>query len=594
MMNRLMGWQAWTVLAITGLMVFAMVRQVAGPDLVLTAAMAVVLALGIVTPAQALSGFSNEGVLTVAALFVVAAGLRETGALDYAARRVLGRPQRLPSAQLRMMLPVSAISAFLNNTPVVALMVPLVSDWARRCKIPTSRLLIPLSYAAILGGSCTLIGTSTNLIAVGMARAADPSLEIGMFDIAWLGVPCAVVGTVFIIATSRWLLPDRKAGREALTDPREYTIAMRLEAGSSIEGQSIEDAGLRHLPGLFLASIERGDQRMVAVRPTTKLRAGDVLVFAGLVESVVDLRKIRGLVPAGDEVDQLMRPTHERRLVEAVVAAGSELAGSNVRSARFRTRFGAAIIAVHRGGQRVHAKVGDIVLRAGDTLLLEAHPGFVQTHRHSASFALVSEVEGSAPPSHDKAPTAVFVLVAMLAAHLTGLLSLLSAALLAAGVLLVTRCLTGQQARRALELRVVLAIAASFGVAAALDQSGAAGVLAHGLVKLAMPWGPVALLMALFLATATMATVVGNNASVAVMFPISHAAALEAGVSFTPCLFVLMLAASASFASPISYQTNLMVYGPGGYRFSDFMRIGVPLQLIVAAVGVAVASWRWL
>jgi len=589
-----MGWQAWTVVGITVLMVFAMVRHRVGPDLVLTAAMACVLALGIVTPERALSGFSNEGVLTVAVLFVVAAGLRETGALDYAARRLLGRPRHLAAAQLRLMLPVAAISAFLNNTPVVALMVPLVGDWARRVKLSSSKLLIPLSYAAILGGSCTLIGTSTNLIAVGMARDAEPQLEVGMFDIAWLGVPALLVGMVFIVLSARWLLPERKTGREALSDPREYTVAMRVGDDAAIVGRSIEAAGLRHLPGLYLVEIERRDEPLVAVAPTTKLLAGDVLVFAGLVESVVDLRKIRGLVAASDQVQKFVRSTRERRLVEAVVGAGSDLVGRSVRDAGFRTRFGAAIMAVHRGGQRIVAKVGDIVLEAGDTLLLEAHPGFVARHRHSRSFALVSEVEGSAPLSHEKAPVAVLLLLAMVGAAVVGIVPLFTAALLAAGGLLVTGCLSGSEARASLDLRVLLAIASSFGLAAALQDSGAATAVAGMMTGLAAPGGPVAVLFALFAATALMASLVGNNASVAIMFPIAHATAMAPGMSFRPCLFVLMLAASACFASPISYQTNLMVYGPGGYRFGDFVRVGLPLQILVGVVAVFVASWRWL
>jgi len=589
-----MSLDGWITLGVTAGIVLAMVLSLAGPDLIMVAALTILLATGVVDPATALSGFSNEAVLTVAALFIVAAGLRETGGLDFVARRVLGRPTALATAQLRLMVPVATMSAFLNNTPVVALMVPIIGDWSRRVGLSSSKLLIPLSYAAILGGTCTLIGTSTNLVVAGMAHASDPTLEIGMFEVAWLGLPATIVGMVFIVGVSRWLLPDRAGGREPLEDPREYTVAMRVETGSPVVGQTVEKADLRHLPGLYLVEIARGEERIVAVGPEVHLSAGDVLIFAGIVDSVVDLRKIRGLVPDTDQVAKLMQPTANRRLFEAVVAAESPLAGKNVRASRFRTKYNAAIIAVHRRGERIQSKVGDIVLAAGDTLLLETHAAFQRLHRNDGTFALIAEVQGSAPPRHDRAPLATLILLAMVGANVAGWLPLLTSALLAAGAMVATRCVTGPEARGALDLKVLVTIAAALGVGAALDRSGAAAVVGAGIVDLAVPLGAVGVLVALYAVTAAFATVVGNNAAAALMFPVAAAAASAAGVEIRPTLFVLMVAASASFATPIGYQTNLMVLGPGGYRFGDFFRIGVPLQVLVGVVAVAMAAWVWL
>jgi di/tricarboxylate transporter len=583
-----MTWEAWLSIGVALASVAAMTVTSAAPDLVLVAAATLLVLTGVLEIEEAFEGFANPAVLTVAALFVVAQGLRETGALDWIARRVLGTPKTVASALVRLMVPATAMSAFLNNTPIVALMIPIVQDWSKRTKISPSKLMIPLSYATVLGGTCSLIGTSTNLVVSGMA---SDRYQVGMFEISILGIPVAVAGVVCFVLGSRWLLPQRTDRKTAFENVREYTVAMTIEPGSPVVGQTIEDAGLRHLPGLFLVEIEREGQSLVAVAPDEKLSAGDVLVFAGVVESVVDLRKIRGLVPAADrgKVVASMR----RRLVEAVVGARSELAGKNVREARFRTRYGAAIIAVHRRGERVESKVGDIVLSPGDVLLLEAPPSFLANHRHDPAFALVSEVEGSEPPRHDRAFVSLLVLGAMIVLNAIELLPLLTSALLAAGAMIVTRCLTVAEARRSLELPVLVAIAASFAVGTGLEKSGAAEAIGTGIVSFAGAFGNVGVLAAIYVATAVLTNLITNNAAAALMFPVAVESGDAAGVPIAAVLAVLMMGASASFATPIGYQTNLMVWGPGGYRFSDFVRAGLPLQIVAGVVTIAVASWFW-
>ncbi|MFW5875129.1 MAG: SLC13 family permease [Myxococcota bacterium] len=588
-----MGLDAWLTVGVTAGTVVVMALNLTGPDVVLLAGLTLLLAAGVVAPQEAFAGFSNPAVITIAALFVVAAGVRETGGLDFVGRRVLGLPRSLAVGQLRMMLPVSSISAFLNNTPVVAMMVPLVTDWSRRTGLSLRRLLLPLSYAAILGGVCTLIGTSTNLVVAGMALIRDPGLRFGMFEIAWLGVPVLVVGTAYVLLASRWLLPDGTRTRELLDNPREYTVLMRVEDDSPIVGQTIEKAGLRHLPGLYLVEIERGGDVMPAVGPQMRVHAGDRLLFAGIVDSVVDLRKIRGLVPATDQIDKLEgRP--ERCLVEAVVAAQSPLVGHSVRETGFRTTYNAAIIAVHRHGERIRSKVGDIVLRAGDVLLLETERWFLRKHRHDRNFALLSEVQGSEPPKHDKAWIATLILLAMVAVNTASLLPLEVAALFAAAGMLLTRCLTAEQGRRSLDLRVLVAIAAAFGIGGALEESGAADAIGTALVEVAVPLGPLGVLVAIYFTTALLTETISNNAAAALMFPITASTAHAADMDLRPMLLVLMIAASASFSTPIGYQTNLMVYGPGGYRYGDFLRIGLPLQVLIGILTVSLTAALWL
>ncbi|MEO0323829.1 MAG: SLC13 family permease, partial [Myxococcota bacterium] len=523
--------------------------------------------------------------------FVVAAGVRETGALDLVARWVLGRPRALAGAQLRVMLPVSSLSAFLNNTPVVAMFVPLVERWARRHGLPASMLLMPLSYAAILGGTCTLIGTSTNLVVAGMVADRHPETVLGMFDVAAAGLPVLVLGTLYVVLAAPRVLRGRQPAALSLGDQRAYTVALRVERGSPVAGQTIEEAGLRSLEGLFLYDVEREGQLLPAPPPTTVLKESDILRFAGRVETVVDLRRLR-LVPATDQISKLAgRP--ERRWVEAVVAAQSPLAGVTVREARFRTRFNAAILAVHRQGERVSTKVGDIALEPGDVLLIEAHPSFVNKHARDPAFALVSPVEGSAPPRHDRAPVAALLLLAMVVSNVAGLLPLVTAALLAAGAMLVTRCLTGTVARRSLDLQVLVTVGAALGIGRALDTSGAAAAAGEALLLTVAPYGPAALLGAVFAVTALLAGVAYTSTAAALMYPVAATVAEAQGLSVESAAYVVMIAASTAFSTPVGYAANLMVYGPGGYRFGDFLRLGLPLQILVGVLTVTAVRLLW-
>lgn len=580
-----MSWQAWTSVAIMMLSVVAMVRGIA-PDLVLTAAMTMLLVAGILTPAQAAEGFGNEGMLTVAVLFVVAAGIESTGAMDWVVRRVLGRPQTVLSAQIRMMVPAAGISAFLNNTPVVAMMLPIVQDWAKRIGISPSKLLMPLSWATILGGTVTIIGTSTNLVVTGLA-AKRFDMSFNIFEIAPIGLIVVGIGLAYITLLARWLLPDRRGKIASPENARDYSVAFQVETGSPVVGLTIEGAGLRHLPGLYLVEIERDGETIAAVSPETRLRAGDILVFVGLLESVVDLRKIRGLSPAADDqVRKVGGPASGRRLVEAVVAYNSPLAGKTVREAAFRTRYKAAIIAVHRSGERLRGKIGDIEMRFGDTLLLETQPTFLDTYRNDRSFALVSQVNRSAPVRHDRGWIAATLLLFMVLSNALGYTNLFAAGLMCAGAMLITGCLSGSTARRALDVNVLLAIAASFSVGTALETTGAAQFLGEALVQLTAPLGKLGALGGVYLAVMLLTEMITNNAAAALLFPVAMSAAEAAGIEARPMCYIVMFAASASFMTPIGYQTNLMVFGPGGYRFGDFIRFGAPLQLLLACTTI--------
>jgi di/tricarboxylate transporter len=585
-----MSIDAWYSLGVLALVFYLLATNRLSADLVLIGGVVLLLAKGIISTGDALAGLANEAVASVGVLFVVSAGVRDTGGVTWLAERLFGRPKSAQSAIWRLMIPTAAASAFMNNTPLVAMLIPAVSDWSKQCRIAVSKLMIPLSYAAILGGTCTLIGTSTNLVVNGLviSNAAKFKLPIdglGMFEVTWVGLPACIAGVAFIAVCSRWLLPDRKPPISNLDDPREYTVEMMVQPDSPLVGKSIEEAGLRSLPGVFLAEIDRADEIMPAVSPNVRLRAGDRLVFVGIVESVVDLRKIRGLTPATDQVFKLNSPGSQRCLIEAVVSNSCPIIGKTIREGQFRKVYDAAVIAVARNGERLRKKIGDIVLRPGDTLLLEGHPSFADRHRNSRDFFLVSRLENSQPPQHEKAIVALVILAGLVLIVATGLLPILNAALIAASLMLLFRCTSITEARRSIDWEVLLAIAASFAIGKALEKTGAADALAGNLVGLVQEnaW----LTLAVIYGTTLLATeIITNNAAAALMFPLAMSTAASLNVSPMPFVITVMMAASAGFATPIGYQTNLMVYGPGGYKFSDYVRLGVPLDLLIWAITV--------
>lgn len=587
-----MSLDAWIVIGTICLCFFALLMTRWSADIVLMGGVTLLLLLGILDADQALSGMSNEGMVTVAVLFVVSAGLRETGAINWLSEFLLGKPSSVRGAQLRVMTPVAALSAFLNNTPVVAMLIPAVIDWGRKYKISVSKLLMPLSYAAIIGGTCTLIGTSTNLVVNGMLIEKTGGSGLTMFELAWIGLPCVAVVFVYVLFASRWWLPERVSADMQFADARQYTVEMIVCSDSALVGKSIEGAGLRQLNGLYLIEIERNGRILPAVSPQERLEGNDRLVFAGVVDSVVDLQKIRGLVPATNQVFKLNTPRPQRSFIEAVISDSCPLVGKSVREGKFRSRYNAAIIAVSRNGEQLKQKIGDIVLRAGDTLLLEASPGFVDNYRNSRAFFLVSQLEGASTPRHDRAALALSILAGMVLLVATGMLSMLKAAMLAAGLMIVTRCLAGGSARRAIDWQVLVVIAASFALGQALFSTGAADELAALLMKFS-GGDPYKALLAAYVATALLTALVTNNAAAVLMFPVVFALADSLGVSFMPFVIVLMVAASAGFATPIGYQTNLMVFGPGGYHFSDFVRMGIPLTILLGGVSMAVVPLVW-
>ncbi|QDS93692.1 Citrate transporter [Roseimaritima multifibrata] len=593
-----MDWEAWFSIAIAVLLLAGLSFRIASTDLVAVTCLAILVVVSnlsgsnkLPTSTEAMAGFGNPALLTVGLLFAVVAGLEFTGGTQLATGWLLRRAKGLLDGQIRLLVPVAFLSGFLNNTPLVAALMPVVSDLSKRTGVSTSRFLLPLSYAAILGGMCTLFGTSTNLLVFKLYQAKGGT-DLHFFSPGWVGVPATILGVLYILVFTKRLLPQRRSAVSTQDDPRQYTVEMTVTADGPLVSKSIEDAGLRHLPGLYLVEIQRRGEILPAVAPTEKLHANDLLILVGALDSVVDLRKIRGLVPATDQMRKLDAPAWQRQLVETVVSPRCPLVGKSIREGKFRTRYRAAVIAVARGDQRVPGKLGDVVLDAGDVLLLEAPQSFLREHRNSNDFFLVSQVIGGEILRPERAWLSLFILLGMVLCAATQVVDILTAALVAAITMVVTRCCTMGEARRSIDGSILVVIGAAIGIGLAMDTSGAAAEIAKSMLALANR-NPFATLAILYLATMICTESITNNAAALLMFPIAWNASVGLGYDPTPYIVAIMIAASASFVTPFGYQTNLMVYGAGGYRVSDYIRFGMPLNLVVFATTMIVIPICW-
>jgi len=585
-----MEWQAWLTLAVVVGMFVAMVRGYAHPAAAIVSAVVVLLAAGVIDEKQAFSGFSNAAPLTVAALYVLARAVEDTGALRPLVKAALSSKGGIRTNLMRLGFPSAAASAFLNNTPIVAMLIPPVSEMAEARGEPPSRYLMPLSFAVIMGGVVTTIGTSTNLVVSGLLQqsGAEP---FGLFEITHVGLPMAVVGIALVALMAPRILPDRQSPRRSLAaSQRDFVVRMIVDSGGPLAGRTVEDAGLRHLEGVFLVEIERDGEPITPVAPTTILHDDDHLLFVGQARVVADLANLVGLRSAETpHLEALGTP--EQRLIEAVVGAGSPLLGRTPKQIGFRNRYDAAIVGIHREGQPVVAKLGEVKLRLGDTLLMLADAGFRERWRDRPDFIVIQALDGGeeAPVLSRKAIFVGIVTAAVVLVAGSGLLPILHASLIAAILLVATRTLSAQAARDSVEIEVLIVIAASFGLGAAIEKSGLAAVLGGGIVDVFSGLGWRGVLLGIVLATVVLTEFISNNAAAALMFPIAMATAH--GVGADPRAFAIAVAVSASlsFLTPIGYQTNTMVYGPAGYRFGDYWRLGAPLTLASIVTVVATA-----
>ncbi len=580
--------EATLALVVTGVVILALATNRVSVEVGMLGGLLAQVFVGAVSPERAMSGFSNPAVIAISSLFVVAAALFATGATQAFAGPVLGMPKTVRMAQTRLIVPVSLLSSCINNTPVVAMYIPIVREWASRIRVSPSKLLMPMSFASLLGGQLTLIGSASNLIVMGLyvgyldsIGLARPASYEQFWGPARLGLPVWTVGMLYLIFFSARLIPTRLKPTTDTGNPREYSAEMEVVKGSRADGSPIKRLGIHQLPGLFLHTVERAGMVIPNPSSDTRLEAGDRLCFNGAFASVVDLQKVQGLTPVGRPVDSSGKCSVDHELVEVALTADSALLGKSVRDTDLRSSLNSGVVAVHRRGEALRGNVGDIELRAGDTLLLDAPPGFSDRFRSTSDFCLVSPVPGFVHPNYDRRRRAVAVCIGLGFGIMFTSWPPMVMCMLAALGMVALGCLPPTRAFEAIPVRVVATIAAALGLAAAIEDSGAARVLADNVLGVAdsMGVGQRGMVLGIVATASGLAQVINKNGAAALVFPVAMAAASHLNVHPEPFAFSLIVGCGLSFLSPVSYNTNLMVYGPGGYHFTDYARVGFPMTV---------------
>jgi di/tricarboxylate transporter len=576
--------------------IVSLYREIVGPAFTFLIGVIVLGIFGIVTPREILSGLANEQIVVILLLLLLGDIIRKTDVIDSIFDRIFRRTYTYKGFLLKMTLLVGGFSAFLNNTPLVAIMMPYVNSWSKRQEMPPSKLLIPLSYAAILGGCATLIGTSTNLIVNGMVidELIIPGLEpLELFDFTLVGLPMLLVGGLFMLLFANRLLPSRKDVVSEFTGkPREYLVQAQIRSNSNLAGKTIEEAGLRNLPGLYLVEIIRGEQQMLAVSPGEILDAGDILVFAGDTDSIAEMiNSDTGLVLT--QVGMFSKKVYTE-VVEVVISHNSTLISKTVKEAGFRGKYDAAILAVHRNGERIEGKIGTVKLKAGDVLLLLVGDDFAKRSADTLDFYLLNRIREFRKLPWYKilvlfggAATAI-----LLAAF--GVLSLFMGLMILMILIQIFRIASPKDIPKSIDYNLAMIIVLSLALGTAMIKTGMAEIIARFFIRILIPLGPYGLLAGIFLITNLLASYITNKAAAAIIFPISVTMALEQGLPVTPFILIVAFGAAANFITPIGYQTNLMVYGPGGYNFRDYMKIGLPLTVLYLAGSVLLLGWWYL
>lgn len=598
-------WHKVMAFILVGGMLALLALEIGSPEMVMFGTNVAFVALRITKVADAIAGFSNGGMLTVAILSPIAFSLEITGAIDplraffyWVSTTKDGKPRSLAHLICYIMLPSAIISGFINNTPQVAMSIPIMQKLGQQLGISPSKLLMPLSFAVTIGGTICLIGTSTNLVVSGLAEKKDPTLDLGIFSLAPVGIPALLAGIIYLMFIADFI-PNRVGVETSINNPRSYITCIVIQENGPLVGKTLNAASMKTLKGLYLIRIERADGTSVnAPGPETALCGGDRLLFTGPIESMLALTGVPGLrVEAENEKDgvDLFHLKGDDILVEAVVSPRSSLVNKSVRDSNFRSEFEAAIIAVHRNGTRLSGKIGDVVLKSGDTLLIVAKQQFMEPHRFHHQFALISKVAGHSYVRRSRAYLSLFFITTLIVCGGATDVDFLELCFYCFAALLLTKCIKVPEAIASIDVPIIINIAAGFGISTGLVKSGAAALVADALIKAGEPTGLIGIYSMLYIATVLFNAVVTNNAAASIMFPIAYEIGTSLGGDIKPILFILMMGASADFMTPTGYQCNLMVYGPGGYAFTDYFKYGAPLQVIMGfvTVGVVLDQDKW-
>ncbi len=579
------------ILALTfGLLIFSKIP----PAAVFIGALTLTITFRLAPLEDSLKGFNNPGVLTIGALFMIAAGMYSTGAISILSEKLIGRPRSIFKAQLKILPNIAFGSAFLNNTPLVAMMIPVIRDLSKSCGLDPKKLFIPLSYASILGGTCTLIGTATNLVIAGLVNETlerggtdlPHMVPVGMFDLSLIGVPVTIVGIIFLMTVGKSLLPSTPEGLEVTSDVarRWFRVELAVEEHGPLIGKSIENAGLMASDGFYIMSLQRNGEDL-ELGNEILLQANDYLSFSADISGAKGLWAVIGLRPLYSTKEQ-KSDRHRHHLVEVAVSRRNSMLGQKIGEIESEERdFEVWLVAFARGEAAMHYPLKETVIQAGDVALLEVRDTFFYRNRNEVEFSMTKKLRGANIQRTDKALIASVITGAMVFAVAFGFMTMLNAALLAAGGMLLTGCMKLNDAGRSVDFATLMVIASAMGLESAVTASGLSAVIGDFLGMLGGDNVYMALVV-VFIGCILMDAMVTNVASAVFMFPIAMTIASALEVSFMPFVIVVMVGASCSFISPVSYQTNLMVYGPGEYSFGDFVKVGVPLSILVGVITI--------
>ncbi|CAN7421521.1 SLC13 family permease [Rossellomorea sp. LjRoot5] len=572
-------------------MLSLLVLEVERPEIILPSTLLLFVMTGVITPQEAIRGFSNEGMLTIGLLFIIAGSIQNSGIVDHGFKKLLNRSGSRKHMLAKLLFPISFLSAFLNNTPIVIAFTPLVKKWCEDHHLPPSKFLIPISYATILGGTITIIGTSTNLVVHGLLL--DSNLPgFTFFELGKIGVPITLIGLCYLIFFSFSLLPDRGSNPVNIESLREFTGEVLILDDFPYIQKTVEQARLRSLKGLFLVSIIREDETITPVSNTTILKAHDRLIFTGDLTTITELQSHKGLLLQSNSGSSF--PKHHQ-LTEAVVSHHSSLLYKKIKDTNFRSRFNAAVIAVHRQNQRLKYKIGDIILKPGDILLLATGTDFYKK-ANTNDFYIAATLDKTMMTRKQTLNGwfSVALLGTMILLVTLGYISMLTGMAFVTVLLLSFRIVSPLQAKNAIQWNVLMVVSCSFGIGYAMIESGVAAFLADLLMHASRPFGFFAIIIAIYLLTNVFTEMMTNSAAAVLMFPIILEVSNTLDLNPTALAVTITIAASASFATPIGYQTNLIVYRPGGYRFKDFLKVGIPLNILTMITTVLLVYYFWL
>ena len=577
---------AWITIATVLSMFTVLLLTKLRADLVFLGAIAILFVTGVLNAKEAFSGFSSTSVVIIGVLFVVVAGLTHTGVLQWIVKHLLGQPESYSKAVIRLMLPVAGLSSFLSNTTVVALFVGIVKMWSKKLGVSPSKLLIPLSYASGMGGVCTLIGTPPNLIISGL-YAENTGVAMNVLTTTIPGLFCLFIGVLSIIAM-RNLLPDRKAPESAFESTSEYTVELLVPSDNPNIGMTINEAGLNNVRGGNLIEVVHFDEFVSPAGGDEILMGGDRLIYSGQIDEILELKKSHGLVNADHYVFTLSEIDKNRQLRTAYVTFASSLIGKAIGNTNFEKDYGLVLVAVARSGKRIEQSPREVVIQAGDTLLLDCPPK-LKIDTSSLASKLHFFDSDQVPNIGKKTLISTTIMIAMVVLSALNIIPLLQCAFLAAMAMLIFKCCNVDQAMKSINWEILMVFAGSVVLGVAIQKTGIAERLAFGILDVCGD-NPIVVMTAICFVGTFITEFISNTAAGAMFFPIMYQAAEKLGYEPFPFLVALMVSVSSSFATPIGSPTHMLVYGPGGYRFSDFMRIGLLMNLIILAANIFIVN----